>query len=113
MTEGIQARAMTLAEHDELVARWHFPAVPLITIELNGRAWGEVDYTEASASIHWALKIKASGQDSVVGLPGLAGQTPDDLDEREGIRVAALDHSLDASADRLGFRDQPLQARDA
>jgi hypothetical protein len=113
MSAGVCARAMALTGHGELVARWRFPASPLIAIELDGRAWAEVDYFEASASVHWALEVKGPEHESVIGLPGLAGQVPEDIDEHEELRIAALDHSLDAAADRLGVRGQPLQARDA
>lgn len=113
MSTGVRARALVLVGHGELVARWRFPASPLIAIELGGRAWAQVDYFEASASVRWALEIKAPGHESVIGLPGLAGEVPEDLDEHEELRIAALDHSLAAAADRLGVRGEGLEARDA
>jgi hypothetical protein len=110
VSDDVRCRGVDLAGLGELVACWQFPSSPLIAIQLGGRPWAEVDYFEASASVHWALRVSGADR-SVIGLPGLAGRVPDELDDDADLRVAALDHALDAAADRLGVRGETLSPR--
>jgi hypothetical protein len=113
MTATSRRRVAKLADGRRLEARWQFPAHPMIALAVNGRALGHVDYVEASASVHWALRVEHRGHEVVIGLPALAGRVPEELDADEGLCVAALDHALRAAADRLGDHGPALEPEHA
>ena len=102
MTAAPRRRETVLHDGRKLEAYWQFPAHPMIALSLDDHPLGQVDYAEASASVHWALRLEHRGHEVVVGLPALAGQVPEELDADERLCSAALDHSLQAAADRLG-----------
>jgi hypothetical protein len=112
MIEGVRRRVAELADHRALEARWQFPASPLIVLELDGRPFATVDYSEASASSHWALRLRVAGREIAIALPSLAVWIPEELDDDVTLRVVALDHALAAGADRLGYSAESIEMSD-
>ena len=94
--EPLIERELGLAGGQRLLGRYWLPQRPVVTVTHDGAELAQLDYGEASASNHWAIRIAHGDRETLLGMPALAGTVPEDLERDLSLAEAILDETLQA-----------------